>query len=159
MPSIPPHDPPDWPTGRELVTLRPLDGGRHALTVLSGAAPDDLTAYLRLLPPAVYVDHASSRDWGGTAVALIFRESPVAPDPRTEPWLPAVGTDAGPDRGDTPYQSAARELLTAAPDWVGRARLIEAVTRLLPPETVMVLAEMIHTARRRPRNAPHPAPS
>jgi len=51
--------------------------------------------------------------------------------------------------GISPYQFAALALLRAAPDAAAAMRLLDAVTRLLPPETVVVLAGLLDDAGRR----------
>ena len=136
-----------------------LGGGRHGLTVQAGALTREVAAAVGLLPsPAVYVDHLPVRA-GETVVTLVFQELPegtagpwTAPGPAASPdaatvaaasagWVPA--TDEVPYRGITPFQVAASALLRAAPDDAAGARLLEAVTRLLPPETVVVLADLL----------------
>ncbi|MDT3445724.1 MULTISPECIES: hypothetical protein [unclassified Pseudofrankia] len=167
MGSIPaPHDQPGWPRRREPARLVALGGGRLGLALHTGARGRDLTELARLIDDALYVDHARP-EHGGTSVVLIFQDqapevsppspvhsrSGVAPTASAEAatipggWVPDVGTAVGPDRGISPHQLAVWELLTAAPDGASGARLVDAVTRLLPPETVVVLADLLRDRR------------
>ena len=148
----------------------PIDGGRHALTLHSGATPRDLAGVAALLPPSVLVDHFASRPRGGTVVTLIFQELPsgvadsaavpvpVCPvpdlaDALTLPgdadaggWIPEVGAAAGPDPGITPYQLAVWEVITATGDGAAGARMVGLVMRMLPEE-VMHLADLLRVRR------------
>ncbi|MBL7499651.1 hypothetical protein I6A84_13055 [Frankia sp. CNm7] len=114
-----------------------------------------------LLDGAVYRDTARQEP-GSSAVVLIFDGGPVGspaggswPGPVADGdavaaagggWVPQTGAAAGPDRGITPYQLALWELLHAAPDGAAGARLLDAV-RVLAPETVVVLADLVHDRR------------
>jgi hypothetical protein len=168
MTSIPPPDDlPGWPERWEPARLVPLDGGRLGLALHAGAWGRDLAGVARLISDACYVDHARSEP-GGTSVVLIFQEpapsgsaalrpgpsgwTPAASaDAATIPgelgWVPKVGAATGPDQGITPHQLAVWELLTAAPDGASGARLVDAVMHRLPPETVVVLADLLRDRR------------
>lgn len=159
-----------WPAARPRAEVVPLDGGRHAVTLRSGALPRDLAGVAALLPPSVMVDHFASRPSGGTVVTLVFQELPsgvadsaavpvpVCPvpdlaDALTVPgdddaggWVPQVGAAVGPDLGITPYQLAVWEVITAAGDGAAGARMVGLVMRMAPEE-VMHLADLLRVRR------------
>ncbi|ONH29493.1 hypothetical protein [Pseudofrankia asymbiotica] len=167
MGSIPaPHEQPGRPRRREPARLVALGGGRLGLALHTGARGRDLAELARLIEDALYVDQARP-EHGGTSVVLIFQDQPPEISPPTPArggsgvaaaasaeattitggWVPDVGAAVGPDRGISPHQLAVWELLTAAPDGASGARLADAVTRLLPPETVVVLADLLRDRR------------
>ncbi|MDT3440981.1 hypothetical protein [Pseudofrankia sp. BMG5.37] len=158
-----------WPAARPRAHVTPLGGGRHGVTLRSGATPRDLVGAVSMLPPSILVDHVASRPYGGTTVTLIFQEGagqavavsvrpcavPDLADALTTPgdadgqeggWVPAVGTDVAPDPGLTPYQLAVWEVITAAGDGAAGARMVGLVMRMLPEE-VMHLADLLRVRR------------
>ena len=159
-----------WPAARPRAEVVPLDGGRHAVTLRSGALPRDLAGVAALLPPSVMVDHFASRPSGGTVVTLVFQELPsgvadsaavpvpvcpvpdladaliVPGDDDAGGWVPQVGAAVGPDLGITPYQLAVWEVITAAGDGAAGARMVGLVMRMAPEE-VMHLADLLRVRR------------
>jgi hypothetical protein len=148
--------------------------GWHFLSARSGATARELVAAAAELPPCSLAD-AVLIDRSGSGVVLMFKGLPpgvvvdsapwpscrcredlaqaltippaAVPPAAASAWVPAVGAEVGPDRGLTPFQFAVWELLSAAPDGAAGARLAQAVTRLLPPQTVIVLADLLRERR------------
>ncbi|ONH23366.1 hypothetical protein [Pseudofrankia asymbiotica] len=168
MSNLPPHERGGWPRRWQPARIVPLPDGDVALRLHAGAPARELATLAGMLPSAFYVTHRPVTP-AGAAVDLVFRDSavgvagsspwraPVGPAPEavadalTVPgdpsgWVPDVG--AVPDRGITPYQCALWELLAAAPDSASGARMAGLVQRL-PPETVMVLADLLRERRAR----------
>lgn len=143
-----------WPLVRALT----LPERGYGLEVQAGATPAEIGTVVAGLPPASFVDHMPARQ---TGVVLLFRRFPDGvPDPAvpsggsgggqeavTLPggWVPDVA--AVPDRGLTPYQVAAYELISAAADSAIGARVFDLVRREAP-ETVVALAGLLRDRTR-----------
>jgi hypothetical protein len=159
--------------GWRLVDVSPGDeDGWHVLRVRATATARELVAAAASLPPSVLLDAQEIRPAGSGAV-LWFRELPpgvvadsapwptsnrpteaadpaaaptVVPGRRVEGWVPTLGPATDAVHGLTPFDLAVWELLHAARHASAGAWIMTMV-RLVPPEAVVALADLVREAR------------